>query len=165
MKLKDIIVDHSHWVVSVGWNHATPLELMAMIASELGEVAKCLLEPLEFNKLGSELADVLLRMGHMGVLTKIDFDTPAFSLNNLQTSPNSDTFKDFADLMYLYGVLVNKVRMVNASSDADAHYVAAFEQLFVAVMAFARKFRIHPEIAMENKVLVNKKRGTRGRPI
>lgn len=165
MKLKKIIIDHSQWVVSVGWNHATPLELMGMIASELGEVAKCLLEPLEFEKLGSEIADVLLRMGHMGVLTHIDFEAPAFSLNNLTTTPNSDTFKDFASLMVLYGDLVNKVRKLHEGSFEDADYTEAFERLFVAVMAFARKFRVHPEIAMENKVFVNKQRGTRGRRI
>lgn len=49
------------WVERMGWHNKTPLECLALIASEVGEaVNECRgAEPTE--KLGEELADIILR--------------------------------------------------------------------------------------------------------
>lgn len=59
--LKQYAEEHNQWLNEMGWNKTTPLEQLALIASEIGEaVNECRGEE-PTDKLGSELADIILR--------------------------------------------------------------------------------------------------------
>lgn len=59
--INDIAKIQYNWVEEKGWHNKTPLEYLALIASEIGEaVNECRgIEPTEH--LGEELADIILR--------------------------------------------------------------------------------------------------------
>jgi len=74
MNINEIGDKHRAWVLSVGWGTERPLESLAMIASEVGEaVNECRgEEPTE--KLGEELADIILRTTVLARRYGIDLD-------------------------------------------------------------------------------------------
>ncbi|EIQ01100.1 putative pyrophosphatase [Opitutaceae bacterium TAV1] len=76
MNLKYIQTKHYQWLESVGWAHAsTPLEQVALIASEIGEAANELRGPEPTARLGSELADIILRTLGLAERLGIDMET------------------------------------------------------------------------------------------
>ena len=54
------------WVDKMGWHNKLPLEYVALIASEIGEVANECRGEQPTEKLGEELADIILRTLDMG---------------------------------------------------------------------------------------------------
>lgn len=62
MKLNEIAAIHYQWVDEMGWHNKTPLEALALVASEVGEaVNECRGEQPTEN-FGEELADIVLRV-------------------------------------------------------------------------------------------------------
>ncbi len=62
MKLNEIAEVHYQWVDDMGWHNKTPLEALALVASEVGEaVNECRGEQPTEN-FGEELADIVLRV-------------------------------------------------------------------------------------------------------
>ncbi len=62
LSLEEITDRHFAWVVEMGWaNKCTPLEGLALIASEVGEAVNECRGVLPSPKFGSELADIILR--------------------------------------------------------------------------------------------------------
>jgi NTP pyrophosphatase (non-canonical NTP hydrolase) len=62
MSINDTARQHHAWLVEMGWATAsTPLEQIALIASEIGEAANECRGAVPTEKLGSELADIVLR--------------------------------------------------------------------------------------------------------
>ena len=74
MTIKETAEKHWEWVESMDWHHTTPLEWLALIASEVGEcVNECRGEK-PTNKLGSELADIVLRVFDMAEELNINIE-------------------------------------------------------------------------------------------
>ena len=62
MNLNDIAKQHYAWLEKMGWTaRTTPLEQIALIASEIGEAVNECRGEKPTDKLGSELADIILR--------------------------------------------------------------------------------------------------------
>ena len=62
MNLNDIAKQHYAWLEKMGWTAGTtPLEQIALIASEIGEAVNECRGEKPTDKLGSELADIILR--------------------------------------------------------------------------------------------------------
>lgn len=72
MHLNEIATKHHDWVEQMGWHNKTVLEALALIASEVGEaVNECRgEEPTE--KLGTELADIIVRTLDLMIWQGID---------------------------------------------------------------------------------------------
>lgn len=72
MNISEIAKRQFAWVEEMGWHNKTPLEYLALIASEIGEsVNECRgSQPTE--KLGSELADIILRTVDFAEVCGID---------------------------------------------------------------------------------------------
>lgn len=67
---------HVEWVRSKGWyGNKTPLESIALIASEIGEAANECRGETPTDKLPSELADIILRVLVLADELKIDMST------------------------------------------------------------------------------------------
>ena len=75
MTINKIMYSHGHWVESVGWrNTKTPLECLALIASEVGEAANECRNKKPTEKLGDELADIILRTLDLALEQDIDIN-------------------------------------------------------------------------------------------
>ena len=72
MTLAEIALKNWQWVERMGWHNKTPLEFLALIASEVGEsVNECRGERPTEN-LGEELADIILRVTDLAHHCDID---------------------------------------------------------------------------------------------
>ena len=65
---------HYDWVESMGWHNKTPLEYVALIASEIGEAANECRGETPTEDLGSELADIVLRVLDFAKVQGIDIE-------------------------------------------------------------------------------------------
>jgi len=75
MELKQISKQHRKWIIKMGWaNVKTPLECLALICSEVGEAANECRGKKPTKKLGSELADIILRVLGMSEDFGIDIE-------------------------------------------------------------------------------------------
>lgn len=159
MQFNEIAKQHHDWIVSVGWNHSTVLEQLAMIASELGEVAECLTIPSKWLTRGEELADVVLRMMHLGCECGVDIDARIGSMDVKSEQPSM--LVDFADLMVKYGNMVNAARKAELGPD----FHKRFGELFTAVLMLAKRLKVLIDVEVARKMELNQQRGTRGRII
>lgn len=72
--ITELSKEHNKWLVEMGWDKATALEQLALIASEVGEaVNECRGEKPTEN-LGFELADIILRTFGMAEQFGIDIE-------------------------------------------------------------------------------------------
>ena len=62
MQLNDIAQIHFDWVEDMGWHNKTPLEALALIASEVGEAVNECRHETPSEHFGEELADIVLRV-------------------------------------------------------------------------------------------------------
>lgn len=74
MHLNEITDKHYDWVERMGWHNKSVLEALALIASEVGEaVNECRgVKPTE--ELGTELADIILRVVDLAKWQGIDLE-------------------------------------------------------------------------------------------
>ena len=79
MHLNDIADKHFQWVESMGWHNKSPLEYIALIASEIGEAANECRGHVPTDKLGSELADIILRTIDLALIQGIDIEEAILS--------------------------------------------------------------------------------------
>lgn len=61
MNINEIAKRQFDWVEAQGWHNKTPLEALALIASEVGEAVNECRGDKPTAELGSELADIVLR--------------------------------------------------------------------------------------------------------
>lgn len=159
MSFNELAKQHHAWIVSVGWNHSTVLEQLAMIASELGEVAECLIIPSKWLNRGEEIADVVLRMLHLGCACGVDIDAGIGSMDVCVQQP--PLVVDFADLMVKFGRVVNASRKGLLGTD----FHEGFGELFTSVLMLAKRLQVQVEVEVSRKMALNQQRGTRGRII
>ena len=62
MKLNEIAAIHYQWVDDMGWHNKTPLEALALVASEVGEAVNECRGEQPTEHFGEELADIVLRV-------------------------------------------------------------------------------------------------------
>lgn len=62
MQLNDIAQKHYDWVETMGWHNKTPLEALALVASEVGEAVNECRGEKPTEHFGEELADIILRV-------------------------------------------------------------------------------------------------------
>ncbi|NQY35520.1 MAG: hypothetical protein HRT37_11220 [Alteromonadaceae bacterium] len=60
--VNDLCVKHFDWVERMGWHNKTPLEALALIASEVGEAVNECRGEKPTKEFGEELADICLRV-------------------------------------------------------------------------------------------------------
>ncbi len=73
MRIKNITETHYNWLKKMGWhNNTTPLEQIALIASEIGEAANECRGKKPTDKLGAELSDIILRT--LGLARRLNID-------------------------------------------------------------------------------------------
>lgn len=61
MQINEIAAKHNDWVHRMGWHNKKVLEYLALIASEVGEAVNECRGETPTEKLGTELADIILR--------------------------------------------------------------------------------------------------------
>lgn len=61
MRIAEVAKKQWKWVERMGWHNKQPLEYVALIASEVGEVANECRGEEPTDSLGEELADIILR--------------------------------------------------------------------------------------------------------
>jgi len=62
MKLNEIAEKNYQWVDKMGWHNKTPLEALALVASEVGEAINECRNEQPTDAFGEELADIILRV-------------------------------------------------------------------------------------------------------
>jgi len=70
--LAEIAKAQYDWVESQGWHNKTPLEYLALVASEVGEAINECRGEIPTDRLGIELADIVLRTLDFAVVQGID---------------------------------------------------------------------------------------------
>lgn len=72
MDINEIAEKQFAWVERMGWHNKTVLEALALIGSEVGEAVNECRGEVPTNKLGSELADIILRTADLAQWQEID---------------------------------------------------------------------------------------------
>lgn len=62
MNLNEIAKENFQWVEEMGWHNKTPLEALALVASEVGEAINECRHEQPSEAFGEELADIILRV-------------------------------------------------------------------------------------------------------
>lgn len=75
MTINEMALTHHSWVEEMGWhNKASPLEALALIASEVGEAVNECRGESPTEEFGEELADIILRTLDLAVSHGIDME-------------------------------------------------------------------------------------------
>ena len=94
--LTRIAENHHSWVELKGWHNKSQLEQLALIASEVGEAINECRGLTHTDKLGSELADIILRVMDMAVDSNIDIGDEIYKkmiINSENTKTNQNKLK------------------------------------------------------------------------
>ena len=75
MHIKEAAEAHYAWLKQMGWCNTTPLESLALITSEIGEAVNECRGEVPTDKLGTELADIVLRTFGLAERLSIDIET------------------------------------------------------------------------------------------
>lgn len=74
MNINETAKQQYYWVNRMGWHNKTPLEYLALIASEVGEAVNECRGPTPTEKLGIELADIILRTMDFALVCGLDIE-------------------------------------------------------------------------------------------
>ena len=74
LKINETAQKQFEWVEEMGWHNKLPLEYVALIGSEVGEVANECRGDEPTDRLGEELADIVLRVFDMAVVYGVDIE-------------------------------------------------------------------------------------------
>jgi NTP pyrophosphatase (non-canonical NTP hydrolase) len=72
MNINEIAEKQFDWVERMGWHNKTPLEALALIASEVGEAVNECRGEKPTKEFGTELADIILRVADLAHWQGID---------------------------------------------------------------------------------------------
>ena len=89
MELNEIADRQHDWLVRMGWTKATPLEDLALIASEVGEAVNECRGEQPTPELGTELADIVLRV--LGMARKLNIDIAAALVEKMELNERRGT--------------------------------------------------------------------------
>jgi NTP pyrophosphatase (non-canonical NTP hydrolase) len=74
MKVKEIQNEIYQWYEEQSWHNKLPLEYLALISSEIGEAVNECRDKTPTNRLGEELADIVLRVFDFAKVQNIDME-------------------------------------------------------------------------------------------
>lgn len=74
MQINEIAAKQYDWVERMGWHNKTVLEALALVASEVGEAVNECRGESPTPELGTELADIILRVADLAHWQGIDLD-------------------------------------------------------------------------------------------
>ena len=74
MKLNEIAEKNYQWVEKMGWHNKTPLEALALVASEVGEAINECRNEQPTDAFGEELADIILRVLDLAYWQGLDME-------------------------------------------------------------------------------------------
>ncbi len=162
MKFNKYAKQHFEWVDEMGWHNKPLLGTIAMIGSEIGEVAAEVLKPLIHNdKLGEELADVCLRI--MDLMYSHGFDIDA-SVNKNKSNISWQSVShegDILELMVDYCHLVNSARY----DTLDEKFEFYLSSLLYRVINITEHMNIDLDSCIVHKMDKNNKVGSKGRKV
>lgn len=75
MEINQIVKQHYDWVEEMGWHNKTPLEALALVASEVGEAVNECRGEQPTAAFGEELADIVLRVFDLAHWQGVDIQT------------------------------------------------------------------------------------------
>lgn len=87
MDINDLAARHHDWVERMGWHNKTVLEMLALIASEVGEAINECRGEKPTEKFATELGDIILRVADLAHSQGIDLAATIaakMELNQLQ---------------------------------------------------------------------------------
>lgn len=162
MKFNKYAKSHFDWVEEMGWHNKPLLGTIAMIGSEIGEVAAEVLKPLiPTDTLGEELADVCLRIIDLMYSHGFDIDASVNKNKGNITWQSVSHDGDILELMVDYGHLVNSARY-DALDDKFEFYLSS---LLYRVINITEHMNIDLESCIMQKMDKNKKVGSKGRKV
>lgn len=74
MNINEVAEKNYLWVEEMGWHNKTPLEALALVASEVGEAINECRHEKPSEAFGEELADIILRVLDIAHWQKIDME-------------------------------------------------------------------------------------------
>lgn len=74
MKINELAEKNYLWVEKMGWHNKTPLEALALVASEVGEAINECRHEIPSKHFGEELADIVLRVLDLAHWHNIDME-------------------------------------------------------------------------------------------
>lgn len=89
--IRSIAKRHNKWLVEMGWNKTNALEQLALIASEIGEAVNECRGKKPTEKLGEELADIVLRT--FGMAEQFNIHIEAEILKKMSKNLEKGNFK------------------------------------------------------------------------
>lgn len=72
--IRELMDRHYEWGERMGWHNKTPLEYLALISSEVGEAVNECRGEQPTDRIGEELADIILRTIDFAATLKIDIE-------------------------------------------------------------------------------------------
>jgi len=159
MKVNELANAHYDWVERMGWHNKTPLESLALIASEVGEAAAEHLGNTGTNAFVGELADIVLRIIDFGPLYGWDLDAL------IAQSGGGDAAQPVAT--QLLQLTITQAAAVNAArQDAlGTEFQLLLGKMLGQVFTLAKTVNADLRHAVVAKMALNEQRGTRGRRI
>lgn len=160
--LDEIAVRQHAWVGDMGWHNKTPLESLALIASEIGEAVDECRGDTPTAAFGEELADIVLRSLDLAEDEGFRLDAAAARFRAVPMDPASRVSEPVVALAYLMPILgaaMNACRGEETTpvlGEKLAELVARVEEL-----ADIHGIDLRERIA--KKMAINATRGARGR--
>lgn len=151
---------HHAWVERMGWHNKSVLESLALIGSEIGEVAGECDAGSPTGAFGEELADIALRTLDLAQELGVDLDAPRAAVHLGQRSP-ATIVDGILQLMQQFGMWVNSARV----AQPDAAFFTEMLRFFTLVEELAKLARVDLVAEVTAKMARNEQRGSRGRII
>ena len=162
MQWNTVAQRHYDWVEAMGWHNKTVLEALALIGSEIGEVAGEIDDEGRVNtSFGEELADIVLRTLDLALTEHVDIDTWLGMVTVPMNVSAQPVHVQLCGLMQTFGHWVNSARAERTGAD----FAQALAQTLARVKALAESQHVDLAAEVERKILKNLERGTRGRRI
>lgn len=89
--ITELSVRHYKWIHKMGWHNKTALECLALVCGEVGEAVNECRGLLPTDRLGSELADIVLRVMDLAVMFGIDLEKAI--LNKMAINESGEELK------------------------------------------------------------------------
>lgn len=160
MKVNELALTHYDWVERMGWHNKTPLESMALIASEVGEAAAEYLGATGAEAITGELADIVLRVIDFGPLYGWDLDA-CVEQAAVEPFPDTQVGAQLLQMTVTVAAAVNAARKPALGEDFRQLLGTLLAQVFSVAHALGTDLREH----VVAKMALNEQRGTRGRRI
>lgn len=159
MNLDQVAAQHYEWVERMGWHNKSVLESLALIGSELGEVAGEYLTGTPTEAFGEELADVILRSADLAQCEGVSLSTVVAQAAWQWES--EDPRLQFYEILRDFGNWVNTARGLTIGPD----FAIQLGLVVAKVIALGEAYGVNFEAELERKMRINEARGTRGRRV